>query len=336
MNSGIEKVIGAIESGKNFLVLGHKDPDGDSLGSMLALSNFLRQQAGKFTYIPAPENWPAKYLFLEKHKNGAGLPAPEDIDTIVILDCSTDDRIDWGSLDRHLFDNAKKVVIDHHKEGEPFGNINWIDPEAAAAGEMVFDILDSLGAHFTTDISESLYSAILTDTGRFSFSNTTSRSLDICARLVKEGELDPANISARIYFNFSEDYLRNIGIALYNTRVYCDSKILFLTLDKASVRSFSTTFSDTEGIVDLAMGVKGVEVAALFKEIRRNIIRVSLRSRSSIDIGSLASELGGGGHHNAAGCTLEMPLSLAREVILDRFEKLLSDNGKKGESNLVG
>ena len=329
MSDGIEKVIDALESGKNFLILGHKDPDGDSLGSVLALSNFLRDQAGKYAFMPAPVDWPGRYRYLEKHKNGAGLPLPDDIDTVVILDCSAQKRVDWGTLDPDSFSAVKKVVIDHHEEGEPFGDVNWIDPKAAAAGEMVFDVLSILGAHFTEGIAESLYSAILTDTGRFTFSNTTSRTFDICARLVEEGGINPSAIAERIYSNLSEEYLRNMGIALYNTRAYLGSKILLLTLDKASVRSFSTTFNDTEGIIDLAMRVRGVEVAALFKEFKRNVIRVSLRSRGKVDVGSLAAELGGGGHHNAAGCTIDMPLSLAREVILNRFEMALAEVGKK-------
>ena len=317
------------------MILGHKNPDGDSLGSMLALSSFIRHQMKKEAFIPAPSVWPQKYFFLEKHKNGAGSVFTSGIDTLIFLDCSSQNRVDWGELFPEDYSDSKKIVIDHHKEGKPFGDINWIDPSAAATGEMIYKILEIFDANFTMDIAESIYSAILTDTGRFTYSNTTSKSLEICARLVDSGNLDLTNITSQLYYNFSEEYLRNIGIALYNTRGYYDSKILLLTLDKASVKSFSTTFDDTEGIVDLAMSVKGVEAAALFKELSRNVIRISLRSRGNIDIGSIASELSGGGHHNAAGCTLNMPLSLAREVILDRMESLLTQFEKLEEKSIV-
>jgi len=324
-------VIDAISEGERFVILGHRDPDGDSLGSMLAISAFLREQFRKESFMPGPLDWPEKFFFLEKHLNGAGKPFDGNIDTLLILDCSAENRIDWANVEPNSFPEARRIVIDHHREGEPFGDVNWIDPRASATGEMIFNILEALGAQFTSDIAESIYSAILTDTGRFTYSNTTAKSLEICAKLVQAGNLDLADITSQVYYNFSEEYLRNIGIALYNTRVYRDSKILLLTLDKASVKSFSTTFDDTEGIIDFAMSVRGVEVAALFKEISRNVIRVSLRSRGKFDVGAIAVEMGGGGHHNAAGCTMEMPLSLARDVILRRFEDLFAGSSSLGE-----
>ena len=329
------EIIQALREGSNFLVLGHLDPDGDSLGSMLSLTLYLRDQAGKGIFMPAPKAWPGRYRFLEKHRDGSGMPGPEDLDAVIILDCSAPKRVDWGGLDPADYSGIPRIVIDHHREGKPFGDINWIESGAAAAGEMVYDILEELEAEVTPGIAESIYCAIVTDTGRFTFSNTTSRSLKICADLVSRGKIDPSEITTRVYFNFSEEYLRNIGIALYNSRTYDKAKIVLLTLDRASVKSFSTTFDDTEGIVDLAMSVRGVEAAALFKELRRDNIRVSLRSRGNVDVGDLAAELGGGGHHNAAGCTLEMPLSLAREVILDRFERALERTLPGGEERRV-
>ncbi len=334
MNSVQDQILSAFDAGERFLVLGHKDPDGDSLGSILAISSYIRNQLAKESFIVAPLQWPSRYSFLERHKNGAGSLPRCNIDTAFILDCSAENRIDWGRLDPADFDGVKKIVIDHHLEGEPFGSINWIDPSASATGEMVYRILEARGASFPNDIAESIYSAILTDTGRFTYSNTTSDCLEICSRLVESGNLDLSDITSQLYYNYSEEYLRNIGIALYNTRAYNDSRILLLTLDKASVKSFSTTFDDTEGIVDLAMSVRGVEVAALFKELSRDVIRVSLRSRGFVDVGSIAGEFGGGGHHNAAGCTVNMPLSLAREAILKRFELLLEKSCRIEEKNI--
>lgn len=322
------EIIKTIREKNKFLILGHVDPDGDSLGSMLALSLFLTEQIEKTVFMHAPSSWPLRYGFLEKHRNGTGTPPFGEVDCIFILDCSSPERIDWGGLNPDDFSEIKKIVIDHHAEGYPFGAINWIDKKAAAVGEMIYDILVEFGAEITPGIAESLFCAITTDTGRFTFNNTTARSLQICSELVSRGFVNPSFIASQIYFNYSEEYLRNIGIALYNSRTYYNSCIVLLTLDRASVRSFSTTFDESEGIVDLAMCVRNAEVAALFKEIGKNNIRVSLRSKGLIDVGALASELGGGGHFNAAGCTLQMPLSLAREVILDRFETAL-DKARK-------
>jgi len=319
------EIIDVINSGNTFVILGHVNPDGDSLGSMLGLSLYLREQAHKIVYVPAPIEWPTRYIYLEKHRNGDSNPPIDKVDAIIILDCSATNRADWGNLNPAEMKDVPQIVIDHHDEGAYFGDYNWIDTKSAAVGEMIFELLTDLGAEITPQIAEALYSAIMTDTGRFTFSCTTARSLAICSELVSRGGIKPSLITANIYSSFSEEYLRNIGIALYNSRIYNDSRIVLLTLDKASVRSFSTTFNDTEGIVDLAMSVRGVELAALFKEISRNVIRISLRSRGRIDVGAIAVELGGGGHHNAAGCTLTMPLSLSREVILDKFETALDN-----------
>jgi phosphoesterase RecJ-like protein len=331
MTSPKDKIIEALGVGRSFIVLGHVDPDGDCLGSMLALSTYLSEQAGKRVFVPAPRFWPARYGFLEKYRNGNGKPIETDVDTVVILDCSTDDRVDWGDLDQTDFNDKTHIVLDHHREGLPFGELNWIDPDAASVGELVYEILKAFDAKITPAIAESLYCAIVTDTGRFTFNNTGENSLRVCAELVAKGGINPSEITKKLYANISEEYLRNIGIALYNSRTYEDARIVLLTLDKASVKSFSTTFDETEGIVDLAMSVRGAEVAALFKEIERNMIHVSLRSRGAIDVGAIAASLGGGGHRNAAGCTLGMPLSLAREIVLDRFGTALLDAEKKGE-----
>lgn len=325
MNRHAEEISTILRENENFLVLTHKEPDGDALGSTLAIRQFLAEQWGKNVCMPAPVNWPGRYSFLKKHCNGNKIANPEDTDCILFLDSSSPDRIDWGDLDSDAFAAVPKVVIDHHEEGIPFGDINWIDKSSAAVGEMIYDILLDIGAEITPEIAECLYLAILTDTGRFTYSNTSAESLRISAELIEAGKIDPSEIASQVYFNYSEEYLRNIGIALYNSRTYRDARIVLLTLDKASVRSFSTTFDETEGIVDLAMSVRGVELAALFKEVSTNVNRVSMRSRGLVDIGALAKELGGGGHFNAAGCTLRMPLSLAREVILDRFERYLED-----------
>jgi len=319
------QIIELLQKGTNFIVLGHHNPDGDSLGSMLALMLYLRGQCGKQVFLPAPVNWPIRYDFLEDYRDGSGKMLDERPDSIIILDCSAADRVDWGLLSPEDYRDAPIIVIDHHIEGTPFGDLNWIDPNAAAVGEMVYEMLLEVGAEIAPPIAEALYLAIVTDTGRFTFSNTSARSLKMCADLVELGKISPSLITTRVYCNFSEEYLKNIGIAINNLQIYRDRRVVLLTLDEMSVKSLSTTFDETEGIVDLAMSVRGVEVAALFKEISRNLIRVSLRSKGAVDVGVLASELGGGGHHNAAGCTLKMPLSRAKQLFLDKFEKTIEN-----------
>ncbi|RKZ25902.1 hypothetical protein DRQ29_05635, partial [bacterium] len=260
-----------------------------------------------------------RYSFMHKYSNGWG-NVPDKIDALLAVDCSTADRIDWGDFEKP--DNVPFANIDHHDGNNNFGDINWVNPSAPAAGTMVYKLIRSLDAPIDKETASSLYVAIMTDTGRFSFNNTNSDALKIAGELVEFGA-EPKFLTTNIYFNFSEGYLRNIGIALFNSRSFHRGRILFLTLDRAAMRSFSTSPEDSEGIIDFAMSVRNVDVAVLFKEIAPNNIRVSFRSRRGINIAKVAEYFDGGGHPNAAGCTILSNLVMAQTAVLENIRKLL-------------
>ena len=312
-----EEIVGAIRSGERFTILSHKDPDGDSLGCSVALFRSLSQM-GKRVYLPLPEDFPRKYEFMRKYINGFPNSRTDEGD-IIVIDCSCEERINWLGTER----NGRRVIsIDHHEDNPNFGDLNWVEPESPAAGDMIFHLLRQLGAPIDEKTASALYVAIMTDTGRFSFSNATPQSFFDAGELVKLGA-NPRFLTGEVYFNFSEDYLRNIGIALFNAHNYHNGRILFLTLDRATTQSFSTSPENSEGIIDFAMSVRGVDVAALFKEIAPSKIRVSLRSRRGIDISEVAKFFGGGGHPNAAGCTINANLTTAQEAVLEQIRKVL-------------
>ncbi len=314
----LDKIKRLIRDSKNILVVSHIDSDGDSLGSAIALQLAL-SAIGKQVFIPAPIKFPHRYSILSKYANGWG-NVPQNPDIIIAADCSSEERIDWGDFKNT--NNVPLLNIDHHDGNPNFGDVNWLDPNAAAAGEMVYRLLKDIPAPIDVNAASALYIAIMTDTGRFSFGNTTSKTLAIAAALVELGA-DPKYLTTETYFDFSEEYFRNIGIALFNSRSYNNGRILFLTLDRATTQNFLTSPEDSEGIIDFAMAVRNVDVAVLFKEISRKNIRVSMRSRRGIDIDNVAKYFGGGGHPNAAGCSIEGTLATAQEGVLKQIQKLL-------------
>ncbi len=313
-----QDLIDLIERSDSLAILSHKNSDGDSLGSVIALERALTK-IGKHIHIPAPTTFPQRYSFMHKYSNGWG-NFPNKVDAIISVDCSTPDRIDWGEFQRP--EGIPLANIDHHDGNQNFGDINWVKPSAAAAGVLVYKLIRSLDIPIDKETASALYVAIMTDTGRFSFSNTNPDALRIASELIEFGA-EPKYLTTEVYFNFSEGYMRNIGIALFNSRSFHRGRILFLTLDRATMRSFSTSPDDSEGIIDFAMSVRNVDVAALFKEITSNKIRVSLRSRRGINVAKVAEHFGGGGHPNAAGCTISDNLVMAQTAVLENIRKLL-------------
>ena len=316
--SALDRIAKLISESKSIAIFSHKDSDGDSLGSMIALKRSLSQM-GKEVFAFAPAEFPARYMFLLKYADNLGY-ASQKLDIAIALDCSTPERIAWSGFE--LPGDVPLINIDHHEGNMDFGNLNWVEPSASAVGEMVFAILEKISAPIDNETASALYVAIITDTGRFSFGNTTAKSLEAASKLCALGA-NPKFLNSEVYFNFSEEYLRNIGIALFNSRSYHNGRILFLTLDRATTRNFVTLPVDSEGIIDLAMTVKNVDIAALFKEFALDEVHVSIRSRRGIDIGKIAEYYGGGGHPNAAGCIIHGTLTTAQQGVLNQIRKLL-------------
>jgi len=313
-----QEMLSVLRTSKQIVGLMHIGADGDSIGSLIAFQRAFTK-LGKKVYIPAPDYVPARYQFMQKYANGWGY-IEDGIDAIVVIDCSSSARIDWGNFER--IDGVPLLNIDHHEGNPDFGDFNWVDPSRAAAGIMVYELLKKLSATIDEKSANALYVALMTDTGRFAFSNADFETFQIAAELVELGA-SPKYLTSEVYFNFSEDYLRNIGIALFNSRSFHGGRILFLTLDRATMRNFSTSPENSEGIIDFAMAVRDVDVAVLFKELGPNKICVSLRSRRGLDICRVAERFSGGGHPNAAGCTINNNLAYTQKVILNLTRKVL-------------
>jgi len=306
----IEKIRTIIRANSSFLVVSHKEPDGDSIGSLVAFASILNSIPGKTAYPYYPVKIPQRFSFLTKEQHLLQQLPQENFDILVMLDCASADRI--AGLSPESFNDKLKINIDHHPTNPNFADINWVEPERSSVGEMVFELFTDLPLpHIAL---EGLYTAILTDTGRFSYQNVNARVLQIASRILDSG-VDHYKIVSNIYFNYPFQFLRELGRSLSNAQFFCDGKILFLVLDSSN----DDILNECESVVEFALLEKGIEVGVLFRALDSNKTKISLRSRDRFDVGELASFFGGGGHRTASGCILNFNLKDAQKIVLDEI-----------------
>ena len=321
MRKEIKLILESLGRAKRVLITSHQDPDGDSLGSQLALAT-LAEGWKKKVLIANQGLMPSKYLFLDpQHK--IILEKTNEVlkfnpDLVIVLESPYLERIGW--VREVVPQKVTLISIDHHPDNSSYGTINYLDTSAAAVGEMVYAIWLEAGYPISPTVANWLYAAILTDTGRFRYSSTTARSLRICAQLLDLGA-DARLLTDRIYFNFSQQNLKMLGHVLSGLELYDGGKISCLTVDQASLEQYQISSGDTEGLVDYSLFVDGVQVGALFKEVSPQRTKVSLRSQNHLDIAQLARQYGGGGHKNAAGFALDQPLLEAKKLVLGELKK---------------
>jgi len=239
-------------------------------------------------------------------------------ETVIALDTG-----DIGRLGKRakIFNNAiHKINIDHHPTNTYFAEMNYICENASATGEIIFQLIKAMDIKFDVDIALCLYTAILTDTGGFKYSNTTSLTHLIVSQLVSYG-IDISAVSFRIFDSISENKLKLIGSAINTIELFENGKIALITITKKMIADSGAIEEETEGIVDYARNISGVEVAAFVKEKFDNEVKVSLRSNSYIDVSQIVNKYSGGGHKRAAGCTLNTSLLETKKIILNDLIK---------------
>jgi len=304
----MEKIAALIRRSASAAVLCHMHPDGDALGSMLGLALAL-ERLGKRVHRVSPDGVPPPYDFLPGSR-AVRRRLPRDLPPLaIVVDCDGLARL--GPLARRTGQVAHVVAIDHHATGKAFGALRWVDPSAAAVGALLSELVAALGVPFDREIATCLYTAILTDTGRFSYTNTTARALRIAARLVQAGA-DPGAIYQQVYETKSLAQAALLGAALSRLSTADEGRIVLSALTRADFAATGANDSDTEGIIDQIRAVRQAEVAVLLVE-RGGEVRCSMRSRGRADVARVAEALGGGGHPQAAGCTVAGPLARARK-----------------------
>lgn len=316
----LQAVRKAIDSHGSAVVLGHQHPDGDAIGSVLGLGLMLSRRGLKVSASwPEPFEIPEKYAFLP----GTGmLKKPADIESeglVFALDCANADRLE--DMSARVMDAPDIVNIDHHPDNTMFGTVNIVDAAAAATAEIIYLAAPEIGLEIDTETAVCLYTGIVTDTGRFQFSNTSAETLRIAAGLVDRG-VSPNHVFGSVYQSDSLEYMRLSGEILSRAVFEPDLGLIHASLTKADLERWGVRMAETEDLVDSLRSLKGHSMAVLFKETRDGRIRVSLRSRKDTDVGGIARKLGGGGHRAAAGYTSEK--RSAAEALTELREEIVT------------
>ena len=315
----LERAKELIRSSKGVAIGTHIRPDGDALGSLLGLARALEQSGLRVSRL-CDDKAPTAYQFLPE-SDRISSEAPEwSPDLGIVVDCDGLSRV--GHL-QGLFEGLPHVIdIDHHGRDNAFGDVRLIDAEAGAAAEIVYDLICLLGAKIDGDTATCLYAGILTDTGRFSYANTTATSLEIASLLVRAGA-QPQRIAREVYEERSLAATHLLGVALSRVSFDGDGKVVSTALTRQDFVETGAVSADTEGIIDNIRAISGPFVALLFVEAENGAVRVSLRSNDTIDVSGIALEFGGGGHAMAAGCTVIGGLAEVRERVLGAVRRSL-------------
>jgi phosphoesterase RecJ-like protein len=311
----LQQVLHEIERRKDFLVTSHARPDGDSIGSALALGQLLRKM-GKHAQVVMGDNVPVIYK---------PLPFADDIvhaatvngnfDAAIVLECDSLQRTRLQGLENHFLIN-----IDHHASSKPFAHVNWIDPCACAVAEMVFRLATAARVQITPEIATCLYTAVLTDTGSFCYSPTNAHTFELAKQLVEHGA-DPARIAQNVYFSSPTSKMRLLGAAL--TNLHREGAVAWMWVTREDMDRSGALDEDCEGLVNYALGIAGVEVAVFFRELASERMRVSIRSKGAVNVSRLAAKFGGGGHECAAGFSTEGPLRAATQLVLGELRSVM-------------
>lgn len=310
----IHAVLHAIERGQRFAVTAHARPDGDAIGSMLACAMIL-EQMGKQVDMVSFDPVPRIYAELPCASTIRQTPVLEgEYDAVILLECDSIERSRMAGLEERFLIN-----IDHHLSGKHFADVNWIEPEACAVAEMIYDLAALAGTRITPEMATCLYTAVLTDTGAFCYSGTDAHTFELASDLVRQGA-SPELIARRTYFTNSASKMMLLGAALSN--LHREGRIAWMWITYEDMLRTAAQEEDCEGLVNYAIGIGGVEVAVFLRELKDGRVRLSLRSKGSINVANVAENFGGGGHQHASGCTLDGPIPATTARILDYLRQV--------------
>ncbi len=298
------KIAETLKSRQHILLLNHVSPDGDCLGSTLALARVLRA-AGQRATVGSSDGVPEMYRFLPGSNTVlAEIPDGERFDAVVFMECSSPERA--GALVARAAGVPLWVNVDHHVSNSGYGDLVLLDVEAAAVAEVVFPIVTAFQPRLDAETAVCLMTALLTDTGSFHYASVTPRSFELAAELVRAGA-SPMAIFEQVYENRSTASVRLLGLALTRMMICEDGRVAWTTVTQEMLKEARATMEESEGIVGALRTVRGIQVAILFKE-EANEISVSLRGVGSVRANVIAEAFGGGGHAAAAGFTMKEPL----------------------------
>ncbi len=307
----MDEIILRIRSGRRFLLTSHLKPDGDSIGSEMALV-FILEQLGKeavvFNHDPSPSAY-HRLSGVERIQIGKSLD-DASCDAVFVIECTELERCGYPCL------KGQSVInIDHHSKNKMFGCLNWVETDACAVGEMIYDLALRLGVRLTADIATHLYVSIATDTGFFHFSNSSARAFEICAELTRAGA-NPAFVADALQDHNRPGQILLLGRCLARLQVNSELRTATIAMFLKDLEDIEIADGDTEGIINYPRSIDGVDVAVFYKEVGPRYYRVGLRSRGRLDVAEVAAEFGGGGHPQASGFSIDGDYAEVQERLI--------------------
>jgi len=321
-NTTFEEIGQVLRGNQCFAILSHVRPDGDALGSQLALALSL-QQLGKDVRIWNEDGMLEKYSFLPRAELLTKPPSTAvDVDVAVALDTAIQNRL--GTTLAAVGSAKIWINIDHHRSNPGYGDLVIIDSSAPATGEIIFRLIKSQDLPFNHDIAENLFAAISTDTGSFQYPKTSARTFEIAAELVRAGGLDVGQISQQLYENYPRRRLELLRDLLRTMRFGEDGRVASFSLSLKTAADLAVLPEDNEGLIDHLRAIRGVIVAVFFEELADGKVRVSMRSKDeAVDVCAICQKFGGGGHTLAAGARIRGSLAEVEEKVLEEIGEVL-------------
>ncbi|WP_027414647.1 DHH family phosphoesterase [Aneurinibacillus terranovensis] len=316
-----------IKENDRFLVVNHVNPDGDATGSLLAMGWLLRQLGKQVTLVnegPTPE----KFMFLPGASDilDASKADVQKHDVVITCDCADKARV--GQIADWFAEGCQLLNIDHHPTNDGYGTVNLVRSEAAATAEVLYDFIQAMKLPVSKETAVCLYTGLLTDTGGFRYSNTTSHVMGIASSLLSTG-VEPGKVAERVLETITKPYLALLTRVLPTIEFSESGQVASMAVSLSDMLETGAADEDTEGLVNYGRNVEGVEVGILYKQKAENQVKVSLRSRERVDVSAVAKSLGGGGHVRAAGCTIHGTIEEAKRILSQKLREAF----QKGEKS---
>lgn len=323
MEQAITEILKFISSHDNYVVTTHQNADGDAYASVLAVAHFLEEAGKTYEIIIHDQDKDKKYQYLRRWdviKSYSRQMQPQ-YDAAIILDVPSKPRI--GDPSQLLPPADMCVKIDHHPEEEKISEVNLVDTAASSTCQLIYDVFELGKVRYDFDLANIIFSGIMYDTGRFSFSNTRQRDFEIAADLLKYG-VRPHEVANRLFFSSSFDSMRIIGIGLSQMEVHLDGRLCIISLPLAVMQN--NNHNEIEELANYSVAIKGSEVGLFIRETKPNFFKVSFRSRGLVNVNQVAKAFGGGGHAHAAGCKYEGDYEELKRSLIAEVEKQLHGN----------
>ncbi|MFN0117731.1 MAG: DHH family phosphoesterase [Elusimicrobiota bacterium] len=317
----LDQIVAVLKNGKTFCLSGHQNPDGDVIGSELAMYSLLKRLgADKQIDICNSGPLPRSLAFLSNSDLVKNVETVfQKYDVLIVFECSGADRM--GNIIDFKTQVGTVINLDHHLHNPNFGHINLVEPKTSSTSELIYKIFDHLGMGLTPEEATCLYTGMVLDTGWFRYGNTNEQTHHIASQLLKAG-VQVADLAERVYLSKSTAALELLAWSLSHMNLYFDNKVAILRVPQEIFKKIGATGDDLEDLVNYGLQIDSVCASALIKEKGPNIVKVSLRSKDRYDINQVARVFNGGGHKNASGCTLDMSIEQAEKCLVEHLEKI--------------